>query len=130
MEEKSNRELLIEYVKAINYLYISSLEELLVDDFHYVSQLLENSIEGKKEYLNFLISKLRAFKHSGWSIIGRISTSYSKDAFELYMISEKNNREVKRLGALRVFIEGNKIVKSKLILVNKKDIDLLKNITI
>ena len=105
-------ELTIQFAKAFNHLDTRFIENLLTDNFHYISPCLSTNITNKEAYLDYFKAKIKTAKLSKWNIIASRGCYYKKPAFDLFMSDKNNKAKVKRIGALRVVINNGKIAQA------------------
>jgi len=69
---KTEKELVIDFAKTWNNLDISFIQDILLNDFHYSSQLVFKEIENKEDYLNYLEGKFKTIKKTNSKVIAEL----------------------------------------------------------
>tara|TARA_B110000285_G_C14985045_1_gene543361 strand:- start:632 stop:1054 length:423 start_codon:yes stop_codon:yes gene_type:complete len=90
---QTNKELVIEFGKTWNNLDSSFIRDLLIQDFHYASQWVFSEIENKKDYLQYLDSKLSAIAESGGNLVAELGVLNNNYYLVLNQVEDDNDNK-------------------------------------
>tara|TARA_B110000483_G_C17811705_1_gene395366 strand:+ start:43 stop:462 length:420 start_codon:yes stop_codon:yes gene_type:complete len=90
---QTNKELVIEFGKTWNNLDSSFIRDLLIQDFHYASQWVFSEIENKKDYLQYLDSKLSAIAESGGNLVAELGVLNNNYCLVLNQVEDDNDNK-------------------------------------
>jgi hypothetical protein len=81
------------YAKMMNTLTVSPIEPLLSDDFVYESQTVFSSLKSKKEFLDYIVPKLKTIKDAEANVFAEMGIVSSYGRKQPCVVLAQNRQE-------------------------------------
>ncbi len=105
----SNKDALIAYAKMMNNLDSTQFELLLDDDFQYESQTVLTPINGKKEFIEYIRTKLSTIKNSNAMIFAELSELDAYGQKDCVLIAQNDINNL--MAIVYAQVKENKIIR-------------------
>jgi len=110
----SKEDALRAYARVWNNLELGTFSDILVDDFHYESQMVIVPMTTKAAFLEYLVGKVETIRNAGADIVIEMGEVYAYNGLEACAILSNGG---KRVGLALATVDGEKLVRLDLCIV-------------